>query len=266
MIRVSFPQGHGGQGKSHLSVSIVPGEGPYRGAVVVFIFDIPPEYPYNPPRVRCVTSIFHPNIQPDTGFVGLPLLGIDWRAVLSVNTVVFGLQLLLISPDPGLPGNPDCSALFREQGAVGFETSMQRLIHGNGAVVNGKFWPPISSSRPYQQQEPGRRSLLGTMKRRLEITTEGLTPIDPCAMMSDDNCRMEEENIKRVHQQTPVSLGCKWTDSEQKEEKGAETSRWGMENPPSGDPVLHRVSQFNHFSRCSPLLNSNPRAHLYLCQ
>ncbi len=74
------------------------------------------------PTVVCTTRVWHPNIDLHTGLVSLPILTKDWRPVLSINTVVFALQLMFIEPTEQYPvnevagtalkTNPD---LFREQ-------------------------------------------------------------------------------------------------------------------------------------------------------
>lgn len=74
------------------------------------------------PTVVCTSRAWHPNIDLHTGLVSLPILSKDWRPVLSINTVVFALQLMFIEPTEhyavnkpaaaALSSNPD---LFREQ-------------------------------------------------------------------------------------------------------------------------------------------------------
>lgn len=41
----------------------------------------------------CTTRAWHPNINLHTGVVSLPIITKDWRPVLSINTVVFALQV-----------------------------------------------------------------------------------------------------------------------------------------------------------------------------
>ena len=45
------------------------------------------------PSVVCMSRAWHPNIDLHTGYVSLPILNKDWRPVLSINTVVFALQV-----------------------------------------------------------------------------------------------------------------------------------------------------------------------------
>lgn len=42
---------------------------------------------------RHCRRVLHPNISMETGSVALPLVGRDWRPVLSLNTVLFAIQV-----------------------------------------------------------------------------------------------------------------------------------------------------------------------------
>lgn len=53
----------------HFRAVLVPREGLYLGGKFVFSFRIPPNYPFAPPVVRCVTKILHPQINWRTGLV-----------------------------------------------------------------------------------------------------------------------------------------------------------------------------------------------------
>ncbi|KAK7248790.1 ubiquitin-conjugating enzyme [Aureococcus anophagefferens] len=61
---------------------------------------VPANYPFRPPSVYCLTRVWHPNVCVDGGRVSHPLLDRDWKPVLSINTVIFGLQLLFLEPNP----------------------------------------------------------------------------------------------------------------------------------------------------------------------
>lgn len=65
----------------------------------------------------CTTRAWHPNIDLHTGLVSLPILTNDWRPVLSINTVVFALQLMFIEPTEHYPVNePAATALKNNPG------------------------------------------------------------------------------------------------------------------------------------------------------
>ena len=54
----------------------------------------------------CFDRTWHPNIDVETGRVMIPILGKDWRPVLNINTVLFGLQLIFIEPGVEYVLNP----------------------------------------------------------------------------------------------------------------------------------------------------------------
>jgi ubiquitin-protein ligase len=79
-------------------VNVRLSQGVYRGANFWFDLKIPPTYPFHPPSVTCLTRVWHPSIDPRNGAITLPIFGAEWRPVLSINAVVFGLQLLFVEP------------------------------------------------------------------------------------------------------------------------------------------------------------------------
>lgn len=48
--------------------------------------------------IKRLFQVFHPNIDPETGAVCLNIIRLDWKPVLSVKAIVFGLILLLNEP------------------------------------------------------------------------------------------------------------------------------------------------------------------------
>lgn len=73
-------------------LSIEPDEGMYRGAKFTFDFAINQNFPHEPPKVRCLERIYHPNIDLE-GKVCLNILREDWKPVLNLNAVIVGLQV-----------------------------------------------------------------------------------------------------------------------------------------------------------------------------
>lgn len=54
-----------------------------------------PNYPHEAPKVRCETKVYHPNIDLE-GAVCLNILREDWKPVLTINSIVYGLQYLFL--------------------------------------------------------------------------------------------------------------------------------------------------------------------------
>lgn len=74
---------------------ICPDEGFYKGGRFVFNFRVGPNYPHEPPKVKCETQVYHPNIDLE-GNVCLNILREDWKPVLTINSIVYGLQYLFL--------------------------------------------------------------------------------------------------------------------------------------------------------------------------
>ncbi len=74
---------------------ISPDEGFYRYGRFTFNFKIGPNYPHEPPKVKCMNKVYHPNIDLE-GNVCLNILREDWKPVLTINAIVYGLQYLFL--------------------------------------------------------------------------------------------------------------------------------------------------------------------------
>nr|XP_029124381.1 NEDD8-conjugating enzyme Ubc12 isoform X2 [Elaeis guineensis] len=88
---ISFPNGK--DDLMNFEISIRPDEGYYQGGTFIFTFQVSPSYPHEPPKVKCKTKVYHPNIDLE-GNVCLNILREDWKPVLNINTVIYGLNLL----------------------------------------------------------------------------------------------------------------------------------------------------------------------------
>jgi len=109
-------------------LEICPDEGFYRHGRFIFSFKVGPNYPHEPPKVKCETMVYHPNIDLE-GNVCLNILREDWKPVLTLNSIVYGLQFLFLEPNPDDPLNKDAAEVLRQNRRL-FEQNVQRTMRG----------------------------------------------------------------------------------------------------------------------------------------
>ncbi|XP_041471527.1 NEDD8-conjugating enzyme Ubc12-like [Lytechinus variegatus] len=109
-------------------LAIQPDEGFYRNGRFVFGFKVSPNYPHEPPKVKCETMVYHPNIDLE-GNVCLNILREDWKPVLTINAIVYGLQFLFLEPNPDDPLNKEAAEALQQNRRL-FEQNVQRTMRG----------------------------------------------------------------------------------------------------------------------------------------
>ena len=102
----------------NFKITVAPDDGMYMRGVFVFDFKVPKTYPHDPPKVQCETTVFHPNIDME-GHVCLNILREDWKPVLTIQSVIMGLQFLMLEPNADDPLNKEVRAGAHAQGRVG---------------------------------------------------------------------------------------------------------------------------------------------------
>ncbi|XP_064601786.1 NEDD8-conjugating enzyme Ubc12 [Liolophura sinensis] len=107
---------------------ICPDEGFYRNGRFVFSFKVGPGYPHDPPKVKCETMVYHPNIDLE-GNVCLNILREDWKPVLTINSIVYGLQYLFLEPNPEDPLNKEAAEVLRNNRRI-FEQNVNKSMRG----------------------------------------------------------------------------------------------------------------------------------------
>ncbi|KAF4693524.1 NEDD8-conjugating enzyme Ubc12 [Perkinsus olseni] len=134
--RIEFPNSNN---LMHFFITISPDEGFWKGAKYRFSFNIKPLYPHDAPKVKCETKIYHPNIDLD-GNVCLNILREDWKPILSISSVVYGLLYLFLEPNPNDPLNKEAAEVLRtDRRQFGFV--VQRSLRGG--VVGGETFPRL---------------------------------------------------------------------------------------------------------------------------
>lgn len=100
-----------------------PPDTPYEGGTYVLDIKIPETYPFNPPKVRFLTKIWHPNVSSVTGAICLDILRDQWAAAMTLRTVLLSVQALLAAPEPDDPQDAVVATQYKENRRIFYETA-----------------------------------------------------------------------------------------------------------------------------------------------
>lgn len=118
----------------HFKLHFQPDSGLYAQGRFTFTFEIGQNYPIDPPKVRLLQKIYHPNIDLD-GALCLNILREDWKPVLSLNHIAIGIQFLFLEPNKNDPLNRLAAASFQRD-ARHFALEVRASMRGE--VVEGE--------------------------------------------------------------------------------------------------------------------------------
>lgn len=112
----------------NFKLTIQPDEGFYRNGKFTFSFKVGHSYPHDAPKVKCETMVYHPNIDLE-GNVCLNILREDWKPVLTISSIIYGLQYLFLEPNPEDPLNKEAAEVL-SQNRRQFEQKWQSPCEG----------------------------------------------------------------------------------------------------------------------------------------
>ncbi|CAH0478274.1 unnamed protein product [Peronospora belbahrii] len=87
---------------------------PYEGGHFTLEILIPPKYPFEPPGMRFITKIWHPNISSQTGAICLDILKDAWSPALTIKTALLSIQALLSAAEPLDPQDAQVAKMYLE--------------------------------------------------------------------------------------------------------------------------------------------------------
>ncbi|XP_054837749.1 ubiquitin-conjugating enzyme E2 T [Eublepharis macularius] len=104
-------------GLDHLRAQILgSADTPYEKGVFDLEVLVPLRYPFEPPKMRFLTPIYHPNID-SSGRICLDVLRLPpkgaWRPSLNIATLLTSIQLLMNEPNPDDPLMADISSEYK---------------------------------------------------------------------------------------------------------------------------------------------------------
>ncbi|KAF9926979.1 hypothetical protein FBU30_003588 [Linnemannia zychae] len=136
-----------------------PPETPYDGGMFQVDIVLSDTYPFQPPKVKFDTKVYHPNVSSQTGVICLDILKQAWSPVLTISSTLLSVQSLLCTPEPNDPQDAQVASQYLNDHAAFLETA--------------RFWTEC-----YAKPNPGDRlhpdsKLLGSNRQGQNVTTGG---------------------------------------------------------------------------------------------
>lgn len=100
-----------------------PPDTPYAGGNFILEIKIPETYPFNPPKVKFITKIWHPNVSSVTGAICLDILRDQWAAAMTLRTVLLSLQALMAAAEPDDPQDAVVARQYKENNSIFIRTA-----------------------------------------------------------------------------------------------------------------------------------------------
>ncbi|KAG2193625.1 hypothetical protein INT47_007457 [Mucor saturninus] len=93
-----------------------PPDSPYEAGLFKLSIQIPDRYPFQPPQIKFITTIYHPNID-DTGRICADILKTgekgQWKPAINLGTALTSLRQLLAAPNPDDPLDADIAKEYQ---------------------------------------------------------------------------------------------------------------------------------------------------------
>ena len=80
-----------------------PSESPYANGNFKLKFTFPENYPFKPPEVKFLTTVYHPNINLSTGEICLEVFNSSWAPTQKVSEILEKIASMLQSPSASNP-------------------------------------------------------------------------------------------------------------------------------------------------------------------
>lgn len=152
-----------------------PSETPYEGGKFLLEIKVPETYPFNPPKIRFMTKIWHPNVSSVTGAICLDILKDQWAAALTLRTVLLSIQALLSAAEPNDPQDAVVAKQFKENQQLFITTAR----HWSNVYAGAALRCPECDAKVQRVMDMGvdehrARVALSTYNWELERATEQL--------------------------------------------------------------------------------------------
>ncbi|GBP07054.1 Ubiquitin-conjugating enzyme E2-22 kDa, partial [Eumeta japonica] len=152
-----------------------PSETPYEGGTFELEIKVPETYPFNPPKIRFITKIWHPNVSSVTGAICLDILKDQWAAALTLRTVLLSIQALLSAAEPNDPQDAVVAKQYKENPDMFIRTALHWTnVYAGGPIAVSEFDTKIQRLLDMGVEEHQARVALSSYDWELERATEQL--------------------------------------------------------------------------------------------
>lgn len=90
-----------------------PPDSPYTDGIFKLKFGFPDNYPFKPPEVKFITTVYHPNIKLDTGEICLDVFTSSWAPTQKVSEILEKIGSVLKTPSTSSPLEADIANEFQ---------------------------------------------------------------------------------------------------------------------------------------------------------
>jgi ubiquitin-conjugating enzyme (huntingtin interacting protein 2) len=92
-----------------------PSDTVYDGGIFHIDIQIGHAYPFEPPKMKFLTKVWHPNVSSASGAICLDVLKDQWSPALTLKTALLSCQALLAAPEPSDPQDAVVAKMYMEQ-------------------------------------------------------------------------------------------------------------------------------------------------------
>ncbi|XP_073296678.1 ubiquitin-conjugating enzyme E2 27-like isoform X3 [Primulina huaijiensis] len=110
---------------------------PYEGGTFKIDIVLTDGYPFEPPKMKFITKVWHPNISSQSGAICLDILKDQWSPALTLKTALLSIQALLSTPEPDDPQDAVVARQVKKLVEMGFpETLVRSALESVGGDEN----------------------------------------------------------------------------------------------------------------------------------
>ncbi|KAL4152450.1 hypothetical protein PRNP1_009380 [Phytophthora ramorum] len=185
-----------------------PDGSPYEKGVFQLEIEIPERYPFEPPKVRFITPIYHPNID-DGGRICLDTLKMQpkgsWLPSVNISTLLTTIRLLMAEPnaDDGLM--PEISDIFKHNRALFNQKATEMTMQLARATTTKPQAEATAASTEAAHLETEEIDTLTQDTVEAEVPSQRKESVSSDDSFSDGNSSSEGEGVdsgKEVDQAT----------------------------------------------------------------